>query len=593
MKRLIMVGMMLISGLVQAEDGAVASTAPTATQSPSDTSSKSGGDSAIAIANVHQISLDTTEVDGGGNWLNKRIWYERSQTVFDEIRAMVNTVGDLRIQFSNEVNAIGRKIDTFFESVDFTKGQLDDKFKEILVALDTEKKMVGDLSPEERNLQTTIKQELAAIDQIGTDIKTIGDVDNKIDQTLMQAFKTIDECRDYETKAWDTFKSIGKELDDKKARNLYYQMNNYKQNIDQKTSYLKATLLPYLHNVLVAKIENNIAKITETIEALKTKGIDLEKIMSKSQEDDVTQLHAREKEAADIAVKKALEEAAIKSNEAAAKSAQELEEANNKSFSNVMNHYYEATIGKVVGFVHQGFVATAVDAVGEHVKSYSYPVATHLHHGVTAIREYMHHLVEYVMAYFGNKSAIKDVVKEKIAEKIEEKSAGGEHPAEKIADKIKEKIADKVAEHKPEHKEEKHSDVKAGETHAAATLDSHTKTPDTHAEKTAETASSVSPLTSSSSAETSQHSDSTSSSDKSAVDTKTATDASHEVSADKGVTVQSIKNDEDKHESVNSFYHVFKTVLDMIGTVLMSIYNCIVQFFKLLLSFSSYLSSAN
>ncbi len=151
---------MFISGLVYADDEAVPA-APETTQSPHDSDSKNGEDS-IVVANVHHINLDTTEVDGGGNWLNKRIWYERSQGIFGEIREMAKTGIDIRVQFSNEVNAVGQKIEVFWETVDYTKGELDDKFKEILTMLETEQKLTGDLSPAERDLQVAIKQELTA-----------------------------------------------------------------------------------------------------------------------------------------------------------------------------------------------------------------------------------------------------------------------------------------------------------------------------------------------------------------------------------------------------------------------------------------------
>jgi hypothetical protein len=574
MKRLIMVSMMFMSGLVQAEDTAVPPAAPVTIQSPNDASSKSDEDS-ISIANVHHIDLDTTEVDGGGNWLNKRIWYQKSQAIFDEIRAMVSTVGDIRIQFSDEVNAIGKKIDSFWETVDYNKGQLDDKFKEILTMLDTEQKMLGDLSPDERNLQTAIKQELTVIDQIGKDIKAIHEVDDKIDQTLMQAFKTIDECRVYETKAWDSFKAIGKELDDKKARNLYYQMDNYKQNIDQKNNYLKSTLLPYLHNVLVAKVEMNISKINDAVEKLKAKGIDLEKIMSKSQDDDIIQLHAREKSTADIAVKKALEEEQAKSKEAADKAAKALEEANQKSFSNVMHRYYEATIGKIVGFVHQGFVGASIDSVVKHVKSYSFPVATHVHHGVVAVRVYMQDLVQNIMIYFGGKRAVKAAIAEKIVEKMENK--------DHLADAIKEKIAEKVNEHHDAaaKAEDKVSETKTPEVKAdVALVVAAPTTAVVNVDKTPEAAVTPSPSIPAEASTTPVVS--------ALVSTTPVADAS--------VAVQAMKNDDDnntKPESENSFYKVFTTILDLIGTVIMSVYNCILQFFKLLMSFSAYVMSGN
>jgi hypothetical protein len=526
-----MVSMMLISGLIRAEDRAVIPAVPMDKQSSHDENSKKGDDSPVTITNVHQIDLDNTEVDGSGNWLNKRIWYERAQAIFDEIRAMVSSAGDLRIQFSNEVNAVGQKIDTFFETVYFTKAELDDKFKEMLIALDTEKKLVGDLSEEERNLQTTLKQEIGSVDQIGKDIKSIGEVDNKIDQTLIQALKTIDECRDYETKSWDTFKSIGKELDDKKSRNLYYQMNNYKQNIDQKMSYLKATLLPYLHNVLVAKIDSNIAKINETIGKLKTKGIDLEKIMSKTQEDDEAQFKAREKAASEIAVKKALDEEQAKSKEAADKAAKELEEANKKSFTNVMNSYYEATIGKIVKFFNDSYVSiVGEDAhkdsskesnLNDESKSHGNSIVTHIHSLFAEIKIFMHKVVEHVMIYFGSKPAVKEV----------------------IAEKIEEKIAEKI-----------------GEMKDAVQKSEVTSDTDSAQKKDTEI------------------------SDSSAI---------KENASDANVAVQSIKNDDVKQQDSSSFYSMFKSILDLIGIVVVSIYKCIAQFLKLLLTFFTFLMSGN
>lgn len=589
MKRLMIVSMMLIAGLAQAEDAAVTPPAQSAaTQSSSDAASKTSDD-AIEIANVHHINLDTTEVDGGGNWLNKRIWYERSQAVFDEIRVMVSNITDIRIQFSNEVNAVGQKIDSFFETVDFTKGQLDDKFKEILVMLETEQKLTGDLSPEERNLQTTIKAELAVIDQIGKDIKSIGEVDNKIDQTLMQAFKTIDECREYETKAWSSFKAIGKELDDKKARNLYYQMNNYKQNIDQKSSYLNATLLPYLHNVLVAKIENNISKINESIAQLKTKGVDLEKIMSKSQEDDLIQIHAREKSAAEIAVKKALEVEQAKAKEAADKAAKALKEANEKSFSNVMNRYYESTIGKIVGFFYKGDVAASIDSAAKHVKSYSYPVATYIYHGVISIKTYMHDLVEHIMMYFGGKSAVKKTVAEKIEQKIE---AGGP-----VVEKIKEKIASESTQPSLKASAGTATDKDKSEAFSAVATLAPSKATSTinDAASSDKTTVNSAPDATPASSETPAAQTAPVPSAEPAKATSTPAVSVTPAEADKTVVVQSMEQSDNSDIQNNSrtFYQVIKNILDFIGTILMSIYNCVAQLCKLIFSFSAYITSGN
>ncbi|MDP3788186.1 MAG: hypothetical protein Q8Q60_02595 [Candidatus Chromulinivorax sp.] len=540
MKRLIMVSMMFISGLVYAED-AVIPLAPAAVQSPHDASSKNSED-VISIANVHHIDLDTIDVDGGGNWLNKRIWYQKSQTLFGGIRVMIGNLGDVRVQFSHEVNAIGQKIDSFWETVDYTKGELDDKFKEILTMLDVEQKFLGDLSVDERNLQVSIKEQLSVIDQLGKDIKSIHDMDDKIDETLSQAFKTIDECRDYETKSWDSFTAIGKELDDKKARNLYYQISNYKQNIEQKINYLKSTLLPYLHNDLVVKVEMNISKINDAIEKLKAKGIDLEKIMSKNQEDDIVHLHAREKAAAEIAVKKAVEDEQAKAKEAAEKAAKDLEEAHQKSFTNVMNRYYESTIGKIVGFFH---LRSSIDSATKSITSYSFPVATYVHHAMISVTTYMSNLVHDIMIYFGGASAVKKAITEKIVEKVEDK--------QHIIEAVKEKV-EAVAQ----------SENKGTEVAAPSISEQSFAAP-------------------------------------TAVSLESHESVSATPVANQNVAIQSIQDDSNNaseknipsKEPVSNLYRVIAAIFDLIGSIFIGLYNCIFQFLKLLMKLSAFLMSGN
>lgn len=296
------------------------------------------------VDDLHEVNLDTFDVDGSGNWLEKRIIYEKAQAIFDEVLDVVSKVVDMRIQFLNEVNAIGHKIDDFVKSVYFDKGQLDDKFKDILATLDAELKLKGDLSQAERELQTSIKQELATIDQLGKNIKLIDDIDIKIDQALMQAFKVIDECREYEAKSWTTFKAIGKEIDDKKARNLYYEIKNYKENIEQKRNYLISSLLPYLHNVLVAKIESIIPKVNDSIAQLKQKGIDLDEIMKTEQDHDFAQLKQREEEAIQIAVDKALQVEHEKEVAAQAKRQADAQKQKEATWSYMINSYYESSV---------------------------------------------------------------------------------------------------------------------------------------------------------------------------------------------------------------------------------------------------------
>lgn len=570
MKRLMIIAFTFLSLLIQADGSNTPVQNATDSQSPSDTTKKSD-DINVSIANVHHISLDTTQVDGGGNWLNKRLWYERAQNVFDEIRALVNSIGDIRLQFSNEVNAVGHKIDSFFEVVDFNKNELDEKFKEMLVALDTEQKIVGDLSAQERTLQATIKQEIKVIEQIGVNIKSIGEVDNKIDETLMQAFKTIDECRDYETKAWSTFKSIGKELDDKKARNLYYQMNNYKQNVEQKITYLKNTLLPYLHNVLVAKIDMNIAKINQSLDDLKIKGIDVQKIMSKTQEDDMIALQEKEKAAAQVAVRKALEEEEKKSQVAQDQLKEQLKQAQQESFSHVINSYYQATIGRVAHVFDNDYINTSLAYVGSFFtrffKSYSYPVITFIYESIIAGKMYVQNLIFPASGRVSEKIAVQshEQVQEKVVEQVQEKiveqGVVSEHKDQGVQ-------ADASVEHPSEPVTQIAPVQQTEVVNAIATVTTTTQSPLLEAAVSHDNTAIV-PSTTQSVVSNNQQ---------------------------EQVVVQSLSDNDvaaKKDEKQSDLYLLFKAFLDFIGTFFVSLYRCLAQFFIFFLKLASYLSSMN
>jgi len=399
----------------------------------------------LEIEHVHEVSLDTLDIAGSGNWLEKRIWYEKSQEAFDEVLSLVRNTMDMRVQFSNEVNAIGHKIDEFYEAVDFDKGQLDEKFKEMLASLEFEQKVKGDLSEKERDLKAAIKKEMPLIDDLGNKIKSIGDLDRKIDEVLMQAFKTIDECRDLESKSWATFTAISKEIDDKKARNLYYEINNAKQNIDQKCNYLKTSLLPYLHNVLIAKIESNIETIKSSIQDLKNKDIDLEAIMKSTQESDLAELKEREVKSNQIAVEKALSlehEKQLQEKELQAKKA---EEAYKKSWSYTLYSFYDTAKNNFIISVN----AVGLTKVFDYFESCKDPVVSYMHQHSLQLKKFVYVSFEKIVLYFHEKATVKNKDADASSKKADEKTSSDE----------KKDIHDDVKTELQDHKNESGSSV--------------------------------------------------------------------------------------------------------------------------------------
>jgi len=244
----------------------------------------------LEVTNVHEITsdgLDTLHINSGGNWLEKRIWYKKAEDLFESIRSSVQKSSDIRMKFIHEVNQIGHQIDEFYKTINFQKGQIDELLQAVIreIAIEQEVRS-GDLSSSERDIKVQIQAEQKQFEVLGKDLKLVDDLDEQIDKTMMKSFKEIDSCRALETRAWNNFKEIGLELDDKKARVLYYEMENFGKNIDQKIEYLQSNLLPYLQNQLVNKVNQTMDQIKTTVQGLQSKGLELQSLLQKDEQED-------------------------------------------------------------------------------------------------------------------------------------------------------------------------------------------------------------------------------------------------------------------------------------------------------------------
>ncbi len=288
--------------------------APTPTVSKSVTSP-------IQIVDISETDfekgLDTLNVDSSGNWLEKRIWYQKGEQLFEIIRGNIQKAADLRMKFVHEVNQVGHKIDEFYENVSFEKGEIDEMLAAVLQDLSHEQEIrTGDLSSSERTIKSKVQVEQKHFEVLSKDLKLIDDLDDQIDKTMMKAFKEIDTCRGLETRAWNNFKEIGLELDDKKARVLYYEMENFHKNIEQKMQYLQSNLLPYLQHQLISKVDETMTQIKSAIQIFDSKGLNLMKILKKDERGDFLILKERDEVQAQeqLQAKKAAEAKAKKAS---------------------------------------------------------------------------------------------------------------------------------------------------------------------------------------------------------------------------------------------------------------------------------------
>src|SRR3990167_3574514 len=142
----------------------------------------------VDVPDDEKMGLDTLHIDSSGNWLEKRIWYQKGEQLYEVIRNSLQKASDLRMQFVHAVNQVGHKIDEFYESISFEKGEIDEMLSAVLQALANQTQIRGgDLSSPEREIKFKIQSEQKQFESLSKDLKLIEDLDEQIDKTMMKA----------------------------------------------------------------------------------------------------------------------------------------------------------------------------------------------------------------------------------------------------------------------------------------------------------------------------------------------------------------------------------------------------------------------
>jgi hypothetical protein len=231
----------------------------------------------VSQEEVQRSSLETLDINASGNWLEKRYWYQKAEKTYELTKSTVAEIVDMRAAFYSAAHGIGQQLDTFYETVNFDKGQIDYLLQDALQDTDLLKDDRGDLSPEEREIKNNIKADQKQLELIGKTIKGIHDLDKSVEDVFAQALQIIDNARKYEIEAWESFKTIAYDLDDKKAEAEYLKIDGYYQNAQQTLGFLKTQLLTYLQQALIQKITVHVSKVQQSLEDLKKKDLDAKK----------------------------------------------------------------------------------------------------------------------------------------------------------------------------------------------------------------------------------------------------------------------------------------------------------------------------
>jgi len=241
------------------------------------------------------VGVDTVALeDAQGNWLFKRIWWERAEERYGKIRSQVNTVWESRINFFVKRNDLDRNVlDPFYLSIGVSQGELQVILNELNAFFEEQRELQGDLNEQERALYEILASEQDALKQLRLDVESIAKIDHAIDDALGVLMDQINRVRQFEKQAWENFKEIAHVLSDTKARELYYMMDGAGRNIKNISVYLEQ---PFMHHFtrLIDEVKKHVSRVQKEIQSLKEKGVDFKRQVDKVAQQEEQERRAKE-----------------------------------------------------------------------------------------------------------------------------------------------------------------------------------------------------------------------------------------------------------------------------------------------------------
>ncbi len=234
---------------------------------------------------INTVNMD----DPQGNWLFKRIWYEKAQSKYEKIKAAVDAILEARAPFFAKRSEIDRTVlDPFYITVGFGQGEMQAIVEGLIANLEKEREQEGELDEQERELLQKLQEEKTTLEQLKKDIEVVGTIDESIDTSLKTLMNEVNKARSYERQAWNNLKMIGEELSDQKAREKFYVIDTLWRNVQNITTYIQGPFSQYFEQ-LGSSAQSNVERIKATLEALKTKGIDFKTEAARLEEKDAAE----------------------------------------------------------------------------------------------------------------------------------------------------------------------------------------------------------------------------------------------------------------------------------------------------------------
>lgn len=229
--------------------------------------------------------IDTLNIESSGNWLQKRMIWEDAQKKYDMIKNINHQITEARLAFFDKRSTSDRDLNIFYNEIGFAQGELEQVITDLFAAIEQERKTQGDLTEQERSFHAKLQAKKQELEQLKSDMKSITDFDAAINTAMQTLVQQVTLSNNHERQAWERFKAIGQELDDRKAREHYAHMQASEKNLEAILAYIKGPLAEYF-NVVMTKINEFTVSVKSRIQEFKNSGIELKKQLSAMEDEE-------------------------------------------------------------------------------------------------------------------------------------------------------------------------------------------------------------------------------------------------------------------------------------------------------------------
>jgi len=217
------------------------------------------------------MGIDTVDLeDPQGNWLYKRVWWERAEAKYEKIRAAVTSVLEVRTKFFAKRAELDKTVfDPFYLKTGFSQGELKERLTESIAQIEKDIEDRRDVQ-----LLEKLEADKQALEDARKEVEVVVKLDGEVENAIIMLVEQANKMRNYEQQAWQDFKNIARVLDDKKARELFYKVDGAWRNIQELQQYVESNFSTGFDQ-LVERVVQQVQKVDAMMDLLKQKGIEL------------------------------------------------------------------------------------------------------------------------------------------------------------------------------------------------------------------------------------------------------------------------------------------------------------------------------